>query len=261
MSAVYERFLVPAVFQPFAVDMAERVAATGSERVLELAAGSGVVTRELAGVLSGAEVTATDLNDAMVDLGRRLVPGATWRRADALALPFDDDSFDAVVCQFGVMFFPDKPGAFAEMARVLEPGGHAIVSSWDTLATHEFAAALTGGLERAFPDDPPRFVASIPHGYNDPDALVADATAGGLRPLSVERITLEGRSDSAADVAAGFCAGTPLRAEIEERGDLRATTALVAREMEARLGSGPVMGRMAAHVLTATPAGTFIPGG
>jgi SAM-dependent methyltransferase len=254
MSSVYERLLVPVVFQPFAVDMAARVAAFTPERVLELAAGSGVVTRALLAALPDADVTATDLNDAMVDLGRRLAPGAAWRQADALALPFDDQSFDAVACQFGVMFFPDKRQGFAEMARVLDPEGQAVVSSWDDLATHEFEAALMVGLAKAFPDDPPPFLASIPHGYADPDAIVADASAGGLRPLRIETIRLEGRAASAADVAAGYCGGTPLRAEIEARGDLEAATALVAREIEAQLGSGPVVGRMVAHVLTGTPA-------
>jgi SAM-dependent methyltransferase len=198
-------------------------------------------------------VTATDLNEAMVELGRHLAPGATWRQADAMALPFDDGEFDLVVCQFGVMFFPDKPLAYSEARRVLAPGGRFVVNTWDTVDTHAFAAALVAGLERAFPDDPPTFIVSIPHGYTDVAAVAADLRAGGFDDVATETITLEGHAARAADVAAGFCAGTPLRPEIEARGDLAAATAVVATEMEARLGSGPVTGRMTAHVFEAAP--------
>ena len=112
MPAAYDRWLVPTVFQPFAVDLARRAAARPVGAALELAAGTGVLTRELLGVATA--VTATDLNDAMVDLGARQVPAARWRQADATRLPFDDAAFDLVACQFGVMFFPDRPAAYAE---------------------------------------------------------------------------------------------------------------------------------------------------
>jgi SAM-dependent methyltransferase len=254
MPEVYDRWLGPTVFQPFAADLAARVAARSPGRVLELAAGTGVLTRELVERVGG-EVTATDLNEAMVEFGRQQVPGAVWRQADALDLPFDAGAFDAVACQFGVMFFPDRAAGFAEARRVLRPGGSLFVSVWDTVDRHDFAAALMAGIERAFPDDPPTFIVSIPHGYADPDAIAADLTAGGLACRSVETVTLEGRAAAAADVAAGFCTGTPLRAEIEARGGLPEVTALVAEEMERRLGSGEVSGRMTAHVIEAVPAG------
>ena len=179
MPAAYDRWLVPAVFRPFALDLARRAAVHAPARVLELAAGTGVLTREMVGI--GASVTATDLNDAMVDLGRRRVPEARWRQADALHLPFAEGQFDLVACQFGVMFLPDRPAAFAEAARVLAPGGRVLVNTWATLDTHVFQAALVRALERVFPDDPPTFMAAVPHGYPDPDALAADVTAGGLR--------------------------------------------------------------------------------
>jgi SAM-dependent methyltransferase len=254
MPELYDRWLGPTVFRPFAVDLAARVAGAAPGRVLELAAGTGILTRELVAVAGAAEVVATDLNEAMVEYGRGQVPGAVWRQADALQLPFDDGGFDAVACQFGVMFFPDKPAAFAEAARVLRPGGSLFVSVWATVGEHDFAAALVAGVELAFPDDPPSFMVSLPHGYADPDAVVADLAAGGLACRSVETVTLEGRAASAGVVAAGFCMGTPLRAEIEARGDLPAATAVIAGEMERRLGSGEVTGRMTAHVIEAVPA-------
>jgi SAM-dependent methyltransferase len=251
MPEAYERWLAPAVFRPFAVDIARRVSATAPQRVLELAAGTGVLTRELVAALASAEIVATDLNDAMVDFGRRHVPGAKWRQADAMNLPFDDACYDLIVCQFGAMFFPDKPVAFAEARRVLAPDGRLVISNWSTLDSHDFQAAVVAGLERAFPHDPPPFLVSVPHGYADVDVVVADLLAGGLHCETAEAVTLEGRAESAAALAVGYCTGTPLRSEIEARGDLAATTAVVAAEMEARLGTGEVKGMMTAYVFVA----------
>jgi SAM-dependent methyltransferase len=253
MPEAYERYLVPSVFQPFAADLARRAAAYAPSRVLELAAGSGVLTRELVAALPSASVVATDLNDAMVALGRERAPGATWRQADAMALPFDVGEFDLVACQFGVMFFPEKAAAFAEARRVLAPRGTLLISTWATIDTHDFQAALVAGLERAFPDDPPSFMVSLPHGYADTDVIAADLRAGGLACATVESVTFEGHAASASDLALGYCTGTPLRSEIEARADLVSTTDVVAAEMEARLGSGAVTGNMTAHVIAATP--------
>jgi SAM-dependent methyltransferase len=253
MPEAYEHRLAPAVFQPFAVDLARRASARAPRRVLELAAGTGVLTTELLAASPSADVTATDLNSAMVELGRQRAPGAAWRQADAVDLPFAGGEFDLVLCQFGAMFFPDKQAAFAETRRVLTPDGAALLSTWAALDTHAFQAALVAGLERAFPDDPPTFMASVPHGYADPDAVATDLAAGGLRCTAFEPVTLEGRAASAADLATGYCTGTPLRAEIEARGDLAATTRVVAEAMEERLGTGPVRGQMTAYVFEATP--------
>jgi SAM-dependent methyltransferase len=253
MPEAYERFLVPTVFRPFAMDLARRVGVRAPSRTLELAAGTGVLTRELlAAASSGTTVTATDFNDAMVEFGRERVPDAVWRQADAMDLPYDDATFDAVVCQFGVMFFPDRPAAFAEARRVLAPDGVLMVNTWASIETHAFQAALVAGLERAFPENPPTFMVKMPHGCADPDALVADVRAGGFTTIALATITLEGQAPSAADIARGYCTGTPVQAEIEARGDLESTLAIVTREMEARLGSGAVTGRMTAYVFEAT---------
>ena len=253
MPEAYDRWLAPAVFHPFAVDLAQRAARLTPRRVLEIAAGTGVLTRELITAIPAAAVTATDLNAAMVEFGSRRAPGAEWQQADALQLPFDDKRFDLAVCQFGVMFFPDKPAAFREVQRVLTPGGRLLFSTWGTVDTHGFAAALMAGVEHAFPDDPPAFLAAVPHGYSDLSQAAADLAAGGLGCVSAEPVTLDGRSGSAADVAAGFCTGTPLRMAIEDRGDLMAATAAVAEEMRARLGDGPVTAKMTAYVIEAQP--------
>jgi SAM-dependent methyltransferase len=251
MPEAYDRWLGPAVFRPFAVDLAGRAARLKPRRVLELAAGTGVLTRELVAAVPTAEVIATDLNTAMVEWGTHQVTAATWEQADALHLPFPEGHFDVIVCQFGVMFFPDKAAAFAEARRVLAPGGRLLFSTWDTVDTHDFAKALIAGLDRAFVDDPPTFVATVPHGYTDLRLIAADLIAGGLESVSIETVTLTGHADSAAAVAVGFCTGTPLRLDIEARADLAATTAIVKDEMTARLGTGPVTGRMTAHIIDA----------
>jgi SAM-dependent methyltransferase len=252
MPEAYERWLVPTVFRPFAIDAARRVSVHEPRRVLEAAAGTGVLTAELLAALPSAEVTATDLNQAMVDLGRRRTPRARWRQADATSLPFGDAEYDVVACQFGAMFFPDKAAAFAEACRVLAPGGVYLLSIWSTLATQAFQLALVAGLERAFPADPPPFMTSVPHGYANDDAVTADLRAGGFHKVRVESVTLEGRASSAKDLAVGYCTGTPLRGQIEARGDLAVATATVAEVMEERLGLGEVTGTMTALVLEAT---------
>ena len=255
MPGAYDRWLAPAVFQPFAVDLARRAARLAPLCVLEIAAGTGVLTRELVAAIPSAQVTATDLNAAMVEFGSRRAPGAAWQQADALHLPFGDNRFDLAVCQFGVMFFPDKPAFFREVRRVLTPGGRLLFSTWSTLETHGFAAALMAGVERAFPGNPPTFIAAVPHGYSEVNQIAADLAAGGLECASTELVALDGQSGSAAGVAIGFCTGTPLRMAIEDRGDLEAVTAVVSEEMTARLGDGPVTAAMTAYIIEAQPAG------
>jgi SAM-dependent methyltransferase len=190
----------------------------------------------------------------MVRYGAGQAPGADWQQADAQALPFDDEQFDLVACQFGVMFFPGKADAFAEIRRVLTADGRLLMSTWGPVDTHGFAAALMAGVQRAFPADPPAFVAAVPHGYPDVSKVTADLAAGGLELVAAETVTLTGHADSAADVAAGFCTGTPLRMAIESRGDLAAATAVVGEEMTARMGTGPVSAEMLAYFIEARPA-------
>lgn len=251
MAEAYDRCLGPAVFCPFAVDLARRVAVRRPGRILELAAGTGILTRELVAVLPDVELTATDLNPAMVSLGSSRVPSADWEAADALRLPYADGRFDLVVCQFGAMFFPDKAAAYTEARRVLRPGGWLLFNTWDVVATHGFDAAVMAGLHLAFPGDPPTFLVDIPHGYADREVVVSDLTAGGLECMVAESVTLEGQAESAAEVAVGFCTGTPLRAGIEARGDLDATVSVVSEEMVRQLGSGPVSARMSANMFEA----------
>src|SRR4051812_14431129 len=153
---LYDEYLVPLIFEPYAIDLSERVAARRPRRVLEIAAGTGVVTRRLASALSeGCEIVSTDLNPGMIERAREVgtVRPVQWQTADARQLPFDDGAFDAVVCQFGVMFFPDKAAAFAETRRVLRPGGAFLFNAWDRIEDNEFADVVTAALATVFPAD------------------------------------------------------------------------------------------------------------
>src|SRR3954453_17640576 len=196
MSEAYDEYLVPAVFRPYDDDLAARVVRHQPQGVLELAAGTGVLTGAVIASLPRARVTATDLNDAMVDVGSQRVPAATWRQADAMQLPFGDASFDLVACQFGVMFFPDRPAAYAEVARVLRRGGHFLFNCWGPLATHDVETTVIAALADTFPDDPPTFLARVPHGYHDAELVRADLTVAGFDDVRIETVELDctGRS-------------------------------------------------------------------
>lgn len=253
---LYEALLVPLIFEPYAADLAQRLALRPLTRVLEIAAGTGVVTRRLASALpASVSIVATDLNQPMLDLAcaigtRRPVE---WRQADAMQLPFPDGMFDAVVCQFGVMFFPDKSKAFGEVRRVLRPGGVFIFNVWDRIEENEFADTLTTALEPLFPKDPPRFMARTPHGYHDRAAIERDLANGGFTASpQITTVTARSRAASARIPAVAYCQGTPLRNEIEARDPSRLgeATDLAADSIAQRFGRGAVDGKIQAHVVT-----------
>jgi SAM-dependent methyltransferase len=253
---IYERYLVPLIFAPYAIDIASRVRALAPARVLEIAAGTGVVTRELARVLpASTAIVGTDLNQPMLD--QAIATGTSrpveFRTADAMKLPFDDASFDAVVCQFGVMFFPDKPAAMQEARRVLRPGGALVFNAWDRIEHNEFAFAATEALAGVFPDDPPRFMARTPHGYHDVAVIARDVALGGFASHTVDTVAARSRADSARAPAIAYCQGTPLRNEIESRdaSKLAAATDAAEQLIAARFGAGPVDGAIQAHVIVA----------
>ena len=223
--AFYDHYLGPLLFAPYAADLAARAAALGPERILETAAGTGIVTAALANALPAAEIVATDLNQAMLDVAAGALPAIDFRQADAQALPFADAEFDLVVSQFGVMFFPDRIGAYAEARRVLRPGGAFLFNAWDRLERNPVTAAVGDALAAHFPGDPPSFYKRIPFGYHDPARIEADLRAAGFTGIAIETVGLSSRVDARA-AATGLCQGTPLRAEIEARGDLAEATAI-----------------------------------
>ncbi|CDY78142.1 ubiquinone/menaquinone biosynthesis methyltransferase [Caballeronia glathei] len=253
---LYDTCLVPLIFEPYAVDLASRVVSKGPKKVLEVAAGTGVLTRALSTALpDSTALVATDLNQPMLDRARTV--GACrhveWRQADAMQLPFADGQFDVVVCQFGVMFFPDKPGAFAEARRVLSPGGTFIFNVWDRIEENAFALVVTDALARLYPATPPRFLARTPHGYHDRETIGRDLRLGGfLAEPAFETVASHSRADSARIPSVAYCQGTPLRNELEALGpaELARATDVCTAAMAGKFGPGRVDGKIQAHVVT-----------
>lgn len=261
---VYAQHLVPLIFEPYAADLASRVARRQPTSVLEVAAGTGVVTRQLARVLPpGVAIIATDLSQPMLD--QAAAAGTErpveWRQADAQQLPFPDESFDVVVCQFGVMFFPDRVRAFAEARRVLRPGGGFIFNVWDRIEENEFPDVILRVVRPLLPEDRLPFMIRIPHGYHDAAAIARDlARAGFTGPPTITTLTARSRAQSPRVPAVAFCQGTPMRAELEGLGPtaLAEATDLATAAIAARFGPGAVDGKLQALVVEVdreSPAG------
>jgi len=252
--ALYERYLVPLLFAPYAEDMAARVAATGARRILETAAGTGVVTAAMLEAVPDSEIVATDLNPAMLEMAARRIrsPRVVFKAADAQALPFEDGGFDAVVCQFGVMFFPDRVGAYREARRLLRPGGRFLFSAWNRIEANPLKLALTEALAAHFPDDPPQFFRRVPNSYHDLERIEADLHEAGFEEIEIETVEKRSRLGSAREAAIGLCHGTPLRADIEARGDLDAATEAAAAALARFEGPDGVDAPMSAHAVSAT---------
>lgn len=252
---VYEECLVPLIFEPYAADLARRLESRPLSRLLEIAAGTGVATRAIASTLPPrVSIVATDLNPAMLERASAIGTSRAveWRAADATELPFPDRTFDAVVCQFGAMFFPEKVTAFSEARRVLRPGGVFLFTVWDRIEENEFADAVTVALASLFPDDPPRFLARTPHGYHDVRAIARDLADAGFRAAAeVDTVAQRSRAASPRLPATAYCEGTPLRGEIEARGAgaLGGATDAAAEEIARRFGSGAVDGKIQGHVI------------
>ncbi|MBI3853917.1 MAG: class I SAM-dependent methyltransferase [Verrucomicrobia bacterium] len=253
---LYETYLVTLIFAPYAADLANRLTSRTPTRVLEMAAGTGVLTRRLASVLpESVSVVATDLNRPMLELARAIGTKrpVEWRHADALQLPFADETFDAVVCQFGVMFFPEKSKAFSEARRVLRPGGVFIFNVWDRIEENQFAETVTVALEPLFPKDPPRFLARTPHGYYDRSTIERDLAKGGFTASpQMDTVAARSRAESPRIPAVAYCQGTPLRNEIEARdgSQLGEATKRAAEAIARRFGRGVVDGKIQAHIVT-----------
>jgi ubiquinone/menaquinone biosynthesis C-methylase UbiE len=253
----YDRLLVPLIFEPYANDLAERAATIAPARILETAAGTGVLTRAFARRLgSGVEITATDLNVPMLEHAKRQIPQHSrvqWQQADALSLPFENTKFDLVACQFGVMFFPDRVRGFAEARRVLKRGGAFLFNVWDGISENQFADVVTEALAGVYPADPPLFLARTPHGYSDLAQIRRDLGEAGYSQIDMQTVDAVSRAVSPRDAAVAYCQGTPLRGEIEVRGGLglERATELATEALAERFGLGPIEGRIRALVITA----------
>jgi len=253
----YERHLVPVIFEPYAQDLIQRIGRRPDGALLELACGTGVVTRSLLPRLGAdARLTATDLNQAMVDEAKQRVPDdprLTWRTADAQALPFGDAAFDLVYCQFGIMFLPDKVAGFREARRVLDPGAPLLFNVWDGFAENSFGRIAHETIASFFTRDPPPFYLT-PFGYHDTVKLGADLLAAGFTDVAIEPVAKEAVSPSAHDFAIGLIRGNPVVAMIEERGGVSPDVVIkaVADQLAQVGGAQPFRAPIQALVVRAT---------
>jgi len=255
---IYDTYLVPLIFEAYASDLARRVAEGAPTRVLETAAGTGVVTRALAPLLGkGAHYFVSDLNQPMLERAARRQDAddrIVWRQADALHLPFEEGSFDTVCCQFGVMFFPDRIAGYRETLRVLKPGGRFLFNVWDRIEYNDFARLVTDAVGAIFPSDPPRFLARTPHGYHDVEQIAAELRNAWFSTIEMVMLHQRSHAPSARNPAMAYCQGTPLRNEIETR-DPAALSTVTDRAAEAiakKHGQGPVSGKIQGHVIVAS---------
>lgn len=258
--ANYDRYLGRLLFRPYADDIAARLPVTAGARVLETACGTGIVTERLWRRLRGqGALVATDLNEAMLAHGQRRIPadaGLEWRTADATALPFAGGAFDAVVCQFGIMFFPDKAAGAREAFRVLRPGGTWLFNVWDALERNPVLRITHETVATFFPADPPQFY-RIPTSYHDAAVIRTLLADAGFADVGCEWVEQTGTSPSAADAATGLIEGNPIHdAIVRRRPDaLAEIRAAVAANVAAELGEGPVRAPLRALVVSARRPG------
>jgi ubiquinone/menaquinone biosynthesis C-methylase UbiE len=253
--ALYDRYMGPLLFEPYAKLVAERSTRLHPSRILETAAGTGIVTRAVNEAVPQAWIVATDLNPAMIDFAAQRVRSerVAFQRADAQDLPFPDGSFDLVVCQFGVMFFPDKVRANREAWRVLRSGGCYLLVTFDRLELNPVPEAVENAVVALFAEDRPEYMKRGPFSYTDPTLIEHDLLAAGFTDIQREAVTLSSHV-SARDAAQGVVLGSPFRSEIERR-DSSALDRAVNAVTEALRPWDGKEAPISAHVVTASKAG------
>jgi ubiquinone/menaquinone biosynthesis C-methylase UbiE len=248
--ALYDRYMGPLLFAPYAEHVAKRVAGAQPDRILETAAGTGIATRAVKEALPEAEVIATDINPGVVEFAAQHFQseGVTFQAADAQQLAFEDESFDLVLCLFGIMFFPDKGRANREARRVLRPGGRYVLVTFNRLELNPVPKAAGEAVATLFAEDP-RYMERGPFSYTDTAVIEQDLRSAGFQTVELETVELSS-SVSARDAARGIVLGSPFRAEIErlDPSALERGTAVVEQALQPWDGTSAPM---SAHVVTA----------
>jgi len=216
----YDRGLGPRIFHAYGAELAARAADSSPMSVLEIAAGTGIVTRKLRDLLpANSTITATDLNLPMLEVAKsKFTHGESviFEQADAQQLAYNDARFDSIVCQFSVMFFPDKARSYREALRVLRPGAAYHFNVWNSQQENSFAQITQKTVAGFFPDDPPGFY-NVPFGYHDHEEIRRSLLAAGFDTVEIESRSSQSDIPSAADFAQGLIFGNPVIDEIADR--------------------------------------------
>ena len=251
----YDRYLGPVLFEPFARNLVEGLAGRRPKSVLEIAGGTGIATRHLREQLGpNAYIVATDLNPGMLKYAQAkfdTTVNVEWVQADASALPFGADSFDAVVCQFGLMFVPTKSAAMREAFRVLCPGGVFVFNVWDRMEQNAFARIAHDTIRSFFQTEPPDFY-EVPFALSDARVVRSLLKTAGFDAIESAPLKLPCRSATAAEFAIGLVRGNPVSTAIQERGvKTEEVIAAVAQKLAEHGGAAPFESTMQAFVWTA----------
>ena len=252
----YDRYLGRVLFDPYAADLVARLHLPPDAAVLELACGTGIVTRRLRDRLgAGARLVATDLNEAMLGFAKkkfRAEEEVEWKTVDATDISFDDQSFDAVICQFGVMFFSDKEKAAREAYRVLKPGGTFLFNVWDAIELNDLPHVAHTIIAKFFADNPPDFY-QVPFSFYDRETIRTLLTAAGFKDIQLSEVALPSTSPSVQELTKGLVHGNPVINAIRERDEasIPEIEAGIAAAVAAQFGSAPVHAQMNAVVCAA----------
>lgn len=248
---LYHRYMGPLLFEPYAKHVAERAVALRPSRILETAAGTGIVTRAVHKAVPKAQISATDINPVVLEFASQQLRSemVAFRRADAQQLPFENGSFDLALCVFGAMFFPDKIRGNAEARRVLQTGGKYILVTFDRLDRNPIPEAAGKAVASVFRENP-RYMERGPFSYTDAAVVERDLRAAGFEDIEIETVQLATRV-KAQEAAQGIVLGSPFRAEIERLDSSALERALMA-VTEALLPWDGKDATMSAHIATAT---------
>ena len=248
----YDQFFGPLYFEPFAIEVAKRVDPTGTAVVLEIAAGTGRVTRHIRErILPSAKLIASDISEEMQAVAKKKLGhlDIDWQNIDAQQLPFSDNSIDLVICCFGYMFVPDKTKAFAEVYRVLKPGGHFLFSTWDKLENNP-ASYISRCMAKQYLEEPLPASYDLPTSMSDESGIRSLLQDAGFSKLSVEKVKLLTAIPTAKEAALGFVQGGGVYDEVRKRksGSIDEIKIRLEKELAGQFGDAPMIAPISALI-------------
>lgn len=217
----YDKYLGPILFEPYALDLIDRLKNERVEHVLELACGTGRVTTHLVDLIpTKGSLTATDLNPGMLELAQSKIQNEKifWTVADAEDLSFYNGQFDHIVCQFGVMFFPAKEKSFKEANRVLKKGGKYIFSTWESVEKNPRIDLMWSVIHEVFGNEAPDFFQKGPHSFFDKKEIERLMVNAGFKNVRIETVAKTPKYNQPEDLIKGFAEGSPLANYLAEKG-------------------------------------------